>query len=106
MENDLLPSAKRAVKADSKGASLGKVSYVITDSADQIPWDLDEYWYSYIKESDLYPLALTLRPFTASELDYLLKLVKKIKDSGQSAGFRRLARFSWKQRPAQQFSII
>jgi len=91
VENDLLPSAKRAVKADSKGASLGKVSYVITDSADQIPWDLDEYWYSYIKESDLYPLALTLRPFTASELDYLLKLVKKIKDSGQSAGFRRLA---------------
>ncbi|MGI5926931.1 MAG: hypothetical protein ACOX8A_07105 [Thermacetogeniaceae bacterium] len=91
VENDLLPSAKRAVKADSNGASMGKVSYVITDSADQIPWDLDEYWNSYIKASDLYPLALTLRPFTALELDYLLKVVRKIKDSKQSAGFRRLA---------------
>ena len=91
VENDLLPSAKRAVKADSNGASTGKVSYVITDSADQIPWDLDNYWNSYIKESDLYPLALTLRPFTALELDYFIKVVKKIKDSKQSGGFRGLA---------------
>lgn len=91
VEKDLLPSAKRAVKADSNGASVGKVSYVITDSADQIPWDLDDYWNSYIKESDLYPLALTLRPFTALELDYFLKVVGKIKESKLSAGFRRLA---------------
>ncbi len=98
-EQDVLRWAKQACKADvRRSAKGGKVAYVLAVSQDQLPQSMEEYLGTgnfldasdgvqrdgyFVRQDGLIRLCLTLRPYSAEELSFLLDLATRLK---QAAG--------------------
>lgn len=101
--------AKRAMKAAGSGQGAddrpGNVAVLVAQSPEDIPSDLDRYrnevyWGGGVSTSanGQMRLCLTLRPFTAAELEYLLKLAVEVHDKHLGRLQRMLVPFA-KDRP-------
>jgi len=92
-EEALLKWAKEAVakRLESSPDAPSIVSILFADTPEQIPNDINEYRnYMYLKRSGRLTLCLTLRPYTAEELQRLLEIAWKVLDDGHSGRLQRM----------------
>lgn len=88
-ESELLKWAKRAFRESNYQQGTAAVLLAVTP--EQIPADLEAYrWQMYMREGKFSDLCLTLRPFTAEELDFLLERARHLRDEGHSGPMHRL----------------
>lgn len=86
-EEDLMKWAKRAFRESE--LKEGNVAMLLAMSQEQIPDNLDLYRKRmYLNRGALLDLCLTLRPFTADELAWLVKQAKELRE--QSGPLHRL----------------
>jgi hypothetical protein len=93
-EKDLMKWAKRAAKErqkDGQKKTEGTVSFLLAVTAEQIPADLKAYRESMFLRGQNSPrLNLTLRPFTAKELKFLLNKAQKLTKKKHGGRLHRL----------------
>lgn len=66
-----------AKKARDRKAG-GNVAYIVTQTAEQVPGNLDDYREDYLTAGK--GLALSLRPYSAAELSELLRMADEVRD--------------------------
>lgn len=87
-EEKLLKWAKRAFQ-DQHGR--GTVAMLLALTPEQIPTDLEAYRRQmYLREGRFSDLCLTLRPYTAKELAFLLKKAQRLRAEGHVGPLHRL----------------
>jgi len=93
-EHEVLKWAKRAARYQDRG----QVAWVMALTADQIPTDLEAYRETmWIRRGGRIELALTLRPFAAAELAFLLEKAEALRSF--SGPLHRLAEAFVRLRP-------
>lgn len=93
-ENELLKWAKRATRTQQETAR-GQVTFLTAISAEQIPADVKSYRKTmYLKHSSRssgsLKLSLSLRPFTARELAFLIRKAQKLIEKGHGGSLQRM----------------
>jgi hypothetical protein len=78
-EHDLLKWAKQAFR--ERGLMEGSVAPLLAVTQEQVPDDLKVYrWRMYTKEGPFLSFCLTLRPFSAEELAWLVQEAEALRD--------------------------
>lgn len=80
-ENELLKWAKRAARRSA--SQHGKLAFQLALTAEQIPPDLSVYRNEMYLCGNRAKLGLTMRPFTAKEIAFLLKKADKLRTQGK-----------------------
>lgn len=88
-EKALLKWAKRAFQERQSGQ--GTVAMLLALTPEQIPANLEAYCQQmYMRCGEFFDLCLTLRPFTAEELGFLLEKARQLRDGGYTGPMHRL----------------
>ena len=87
-EKELLKWAKRATLHQT--TAYGNLTFQLALTAEHIPADLNSYCDQMYRPSFSRELCLTMRPFTAGEIKFLLEKASKLKDTRQQGVLQNL----------------
>lgn len=90
-EEELLKWAKRVAR-NAQYRHGGTIAFLVAPSVDQIPGDLEDYKQKmFLRQGKTFPVCLTLRPLTGTELGFLLEKAARLRERGYTGHVERMA---------------